>query len=79
VSDTDPKLDPVGLADNGGATQTVAVQADSLAINGGNLATCSSAPVKRVDQRGFPRPGTDSTSCTTGAYEFNSPGARLRR
>ena len=73
LSSTDPMLDPAGLADNGGPTQTIAVESGSPAID---VATC--AP--HTDQRGYKRPGIDSTTgnpykhCTIGAYEFNSPG-----
>ncbi len=70
LSNTDPQLDPAGLADNGGPTQTIAVEAGSPAINAGNKAC------QKRDQRGFVRPGTGSTKCTIGAYEFNSPGPR---
>jgi len=69
-SDTDPKLDPAGLADNGGPTQTIAVLADSPAINGGNSRACSMPPVGGYDQRGWARTGFGSGSCTIGAYEF---------
>ncbi len=57
-----PGLDP--LANNGGATQTHAVQAGSAARNAGDNATCES-----VDQRGASRPlgGT----CDIGAFERN--------
>ncbi len=79
LSNTDPKLDPAGLADNGGPTQTIAVEADSPAINAGDQRVCKKAPVKNVDQRGFVRPGTGSTNCTIGAYEFNSPGPGVSR
>jgi hypothetical protein len=72
VSNTDPELDPAGPANNGGLTQTIAVEAGSPAINAGNRAGCKSA--KNIDQRGFVRLGTGSTSCTIDAYEFNSPG-----
>ncbi len=74
LSNTDPQLDPAGLADNGGLTQTIAVEVDSPAINAGDQRVCRKAPVKNLDQRGFVRPGTGSTNCTIGAYEFNSPG-----
>jgi len=79
LSSTDPQLDPAGLADNGGPTQTVAVESGSPAINAGDEGACKAAPVKGVDQRGFARPGTGSTSCTIGAYEFNSPGCPARQ
>lgn len=77
LSATDPQLDPARLVDNGGPTQTIAVEAGSPAINAGNAGACRAAPVKGVDQRGFARPGTGSTSCTIGAYEFNSPGPHI--
>jgi CSLREA domain-containing protein len=51
-----PLLDP--LADNGGATQTHALQAGSAAINQG-------IGCETIDQRGVPRP----SACDIGAYE----------
>jgi len=78
LSDTDPRLDPAGPADNGGPTQTIKVQADSPAINAGNQSACNATPIKNRDQRGFARPGAGSASCTIGAYEFNSTGAVAR-
>ena len=74
LSGTDPLLDPAGLADNGGPTRTIAVQADSPTINAGNQSACNATPIKNRDQRGFARPGAGSVSCTIGAYEFNSSG-----
>jgi Right handed beta helix region len=59
----DPRLGP--LADNGGPTQTVALLADSPAINKGNDAL---APEK--DQRGFGRNGFSDI----GAFEFGGIG-----
>ena len=47
----DPLLDPAGLRDNGGLTQTIALQPGSPAIDAGHAATGESA-----DQRGAPRP-----------------------
>lgn len=55
------------LANNGGPTQTMALQQGSPAIDQVPLASCSS-----TDQRGDPRPdvGTPSeTTCDMGAYE----------
>ena len=72
-SNTDPKLDPVGLASNGGPTQTIALQARSPAINAGNEIICADrGTVNNLDQRGFVRPGAGATNCSIGAYEFNS-------
>lgn len=72
---TDPMLDPAGLANNGGPTQTIALQAGSPAINAGNESICSAQPVNYLDQRGYVRPGTGSVNCSVGAYEYHSPGA----
>ncbi len=74
LSNTDPKVDPAGLANDGGPTQTVALQAGSPAINAGDEVVCRRRRVKNLDQRGFVRPGTGATNCSIGAYEFNSPG-----
>ncbi len=69
---TNPNLDPAGLANNGGPTQTIALQAGSPAINTGNETVCAAPPVNNLDQRGFIRPGFDATNCSIGAYEYNS-------
>jgi CSLREA domain-containing protein len=71
---TDPMLDAAGLASNGGPTQTIALQAQSPAINAGDESVCAAPPVNDLDQRGYVRPGTGDTSCSIGAYEYNSPG-----
>jgi len=69
---TKPQLDPVGLGNNGGPTQTIALLADSPAINAGNEAICAAPPVNNLDQRGYVRPGLGATNCSIGAYEFDS-------
>ncbi len=58
-------LDPMltALADNGGGTQTHALQNGSPAIDAGNDLTCES-----TDQRGAARPL--GSHCDIGAYEF---------
>ncbi len=71
---TDPGLDPAGLAYNGGPTQTIALRMGSLAINAGDESICEAAPVNNRDQRSYARPGTGATNCSTGAYEYRSPG-----
>jgi predicted outer membrane repeat protein len=76
LSNTDPKLNPDGLQDNGGPTQTIALQADSPAINAGDESVCAAAPVNGVDQRGYVRPGANAISCSIGAYEYNSVPAQ---
>jgi hypothetical protein len=82
-----PVLDPTGLQDNGGPTQTVALctgtgapsagcTGASPGINGGDESVCSmttgTAPVGNLDQRGFVRPGTGANNCSIGAFEANS-------
>jgi hypothetical protein len=62
---TNPKLDPAGLRDNGGSTPTIALQSDSPAIDAGNDSSAPSA-----DQRGLPRVGRSDI----GAFEFQAPG-----
>ena len=57
---TNPLLGP--LANNGGETDTMALLANSPAINAGLLARCPT-----VDQRGFPRPQLGG--CDVGAFE----------
>jgi len=86
---TDPQLDPAGLANNGGPTQTIALctgtgapsagcTGASPAINAGDESVCSTttgtAPVNNLDQRGFARPGEGATNCSIGAFEANSSG-----
>jgi hypothetical protein len=86
LSDTDPRLDPAGLRNNGGPTETIALcaavdapagcTAASPAIDAGDQAVCARAPVKNRDQRGFVRPGTGHTRCSIGAFEADAmPGA----
>jgi hypothetical protein len=74
LTGVNPKLRP--LANNGGPTNTQALQNSSQAIdripNGVN--GCQSGV--SVDQRGAPRaggPGLGGTACDSGAYEFDSP------
>ncbi|HXQ76347.1 MAG TPA: choice-of-anchor Q domain-containing protein [Acidimicrobiales bacterium] len=59
-SDTPSGLDPAGPQDNGGPTETVELQATSVAVDKVAAADCPS-----TDQRGFPR----LTPCDIGAYD----------
>ena len=59
----DPGLDPAGLQDNGGPTQTIALMAGSPAIN--KAANCPTA-----DQRGVSRP--QGNGCDIGAFELEA-------
>jgi CSLREA domain-containing protein len=61
---TDPKLGP--LQDNGGPTQTQAVQPASPIIDAGNAADCPGS-----DQRGVTRP--QGPACDIGALEVEPP------
>jgi len=79
---TNPVLDPTGLQNNGGPTQTIALctgtgapsgcTAASPAINAGDESVCAAPPVNNLDQRGLVRPGTGATNCSIGAFEANS-------
>ena len=84
---TNPDLDPTGLQNNGGPTQTIALcggigipdasctsSTASPAIDAGDETVCAAPPVNDLDQRGYIRPGAGATSCSIGAYEYNSPG-----
>jgi hypothetical protein len=64
IRNTNPQLDPAGLANNGGPTPTIALTLTSLAKDAGND---SLAPL--VDQRGFPRNGVSDI----GAFESDGP------
>jgi hypothetical protein len=65
----DPKLD--GLANNGGPTETMKLQAGSAAIDAGNDSVCNASPVSGVDQRGISR--SQGSHCDIGAYEVAPP------
>lgn len=60
-----------GLADNGGFTWTMALQAGSPAIDAGNTVLCAS--LNPLDQRYYYR---DDAACDIGAYEYNSVRAQ---
>ncbi len=65
-----PLLDPGGLQNNGGSTETIALQPDSPAIDAIPIADCPP-----TDQRGDPRPAPGDTSggCDIGAFELMQP------
>jgi hypothetical protein len=69
-----PLLSPAGLVDNGGPTETIALQDGSPAIDAIPIADCTdqASPPKPIitDQRGFPRPDAGEQVCNIGAYEF---------
>jgi CSLREA domain-containing protein len=61
IRNTDPKLDPTGLASNGGGTLTITLLANSPAVNTGGDSLAPTA-----DQRGYSRKGVSDI----GAFEF---------
>jgi predicted outer membrane repeat protein len=65
LSNTDPLLDSAGLQDNGGRTQTIALQPDSPAVD---LVGQGACPPPTTDQRGIERP--QGTACDSGAFEL---------
>jgi hypothetical protein len=72
LNNTDPMLDPAGLANNGGPTQTIALILGSPAIDAIPLDSCTDQDGNPLttDQRGFPRPDAGEAVCDIGAYEF---------
>ena len=65
----DPMLGP--LQDNGGPTQTMALLANSPAIDAGDDITCADVnTVNNLDQRGITRPF--GFHCDIGAFEYNT-------
>lgn len=63
----DLKLDPSGLTNNGGPTDTISLQLTSLAIDAGDTSVCPA-----TDQRGDPRPvdkNGGGAICDIGAVE----------
>jgi CSLREA domain-containing protein len=61
----DPLLDPAGLQDNGGPTQTIALQPGSPAID-----AAVACPPPATDQRGVVRP--QGAACDIGAFELET-------
>ena len=70
LNGTNPRLS--ALHNNGGPTQTMALQKSSPALDAGNPAGCRdfAGNLLTTDQRGLPRPGGgENTGCEMGAYE----------
>jgi Ca2+-binding RTX toxin-like protein len=63
-------LDPAGLQNNGGPTDTVALSAASDAVDLGLNTFCAAVPVSNLDQRVAVRP--IGAACDTGAFELGS-------
>lgn len=71
-----PGLDPLGLQNNGGTTDTVALTVASDAVDSGLNDVCAAAPVSNLDQLGGTRPidgdGVNGAVCDIGAFELGS-------
>jgi fibronectin-binding autotransporter adhesin len=65
LPNTNPLLDSDGLQDNGGPTQTIALQPESPAVD---LVGQGACPPPTTDQRGVQRP--QGESCDSGAFEL---------
>jgi hypothetical protein len=68
-----PRPGLLALANNGGATDTVALQSGSPALGAGDAVTCASPPVADRDQRGEARRSA-SRGCDVGAYDTGGRG-----
>lgn len=79
VLNTNPQLDPNGLQNNGGPTQTIALLPGSPAIDKIPTTYTPQGSANRLcsatDQRGVPRPDTNESACDIGAFEFYDPAA----
>ena len=73
VGVANPGLDPNGLQNNGGPTQTIALVSGSPAINAGSnaLAVDASGNTLQYDQRGPGYPRIESGTVDIGAFEFH--------
>lgn len=71
LTNTRAGLDPQGLQDNGGPTRTIALVADSPALD----AVERGCPPPETDQRGVSRPqvGDGTARCDIGAFERSAP------
>ncbi len=70
-------LDPAGLQNNGGPTQTVALELNSKAVDFIPVADCTDQSMSPVplttDQRGFARPDSGNLNfCDAGAFELDT-------
>lgn len=70
LNSTPAGLDPGGLRNNGGPTQTIALIPGGLAVNAIPVSNCTAIDGLPIgtDQRGIPRP--EGGACDIGAYEY---------
>ncbi len=80
---TVPALNLAALANNGGPTDTMALQTGSVAIDAAPNCTDVDAASVTQDQRGMSRPvdgnGSTTAECDVGAFEVQGARARHRR
>lgn len=76
LSNTDPLFDPVGLKDNGGPTQTIALQPGSPAIDAIATGVNGCGTTITTDQRGVSRP--QGAGCDIGAFELVQQALMVR-
>jgi FG-GAP-like repeat len=69
-------LDPNGLQNNGGPTQTIKLFPGSQAIGAVISSVCNALPINGKDQRGYPR---GSTRCDSGAYDTGTTVAAFAK
>lgn len=67
-TNTDPRLDPLGLSDNGGPTKTISLQTTSPAVNAIPPSVNGCDTEINTDQRGMNRP--QGPACDVGAFEL---------
>ncbi len=72
LNNTPAGLDPLGLQNNGGPTQTIALVYGSPAIDAIPISACTDASGTPLytDQRGAARPQPTGGNCDIGAYEL---------
>jgi hypothetical protein len=75
ISNADPLLDPAGLADNGGPTQTIALEPGSPAVDAISPGVNGCGTTIKSDQRGVTRP--QGPGCDMGAFEAVFTPAQL--
>ncbi len=63
----------LALINNGGSTDTVALQSGSPALAAGDPSTCSAPPIAELDQRGDARHAA-TAGCDVGAYDTAGAG-----
>jgi hypothetical protein len=71
-----PQPGLLALADNGGATDTIALQSGSPALGAADPTTCGAAPIAERDQRGAARHAA-SAGCDIGSFDTGGRGGAV--